>query len=243
MGQILTMKFGLIALLIYSSAGAQVSIAPKKELYVDCESKLPDIASLYSGRSAQRFDKWGSRIVTPVEVYRAIGPLDRKVDSPIWLRTFYPSFKGNSDQSVPQNERNANAIFISAFPILSSDALPTPQDLAKTKEYYANTDTTKRLSLPWLLEEMIVAPSITRGAFYQPIGRREMIQGVPAIYCNSTTISNEHGTCVSRMIVKPDIYVFFQYSQWLLPCWAQIEEGVRMVVELNLNVNRRLPAR
>ena len=69
-----------------------------------------------------------------------------------------------------------------------------------------------------------------------------MIHGVPAIFCNEVLASGDHGTCVGRAIVAPDIYVTYAYSQKLLPCWAQVEEGVKRVVAYNLNVLRERQA-
>jgi len=230
---------GLVSMLVVSSVSAQVSIAPKKEPYVKCELRLPNIEAYYTDRSAHRFERWGSRIVTPIEDYRAIGPLDRKADSPIWLRTYYPSFKGSADKSVPKNERGTQWIEISISPIPESGKLPMTSDLPKIKEYLAITDTTKRIRLPWKLEEMVIPRTVVSGAFYQSVDRQTMVNQMPTIYCNAPSTSNEHGTCVSQETLKPDVYIVFSYNQKLLPCWAQVEEGVRRVVDLNLNVERK----
>ena len=154
------------------------------------------------------------------------------------MKTYYPSFKGRWDNTVAPNERGKQWIFITAFPSPKLSNIPADDELSKIKKLYAESSSVELRDTGWGLAEQTVPRSAGKGAFYQPSDRREMIHGVPTIFCNETLASSDHGTCIGRAVVSPDIYVMFSYSQKLLPCWAQVEEGVRRVVAFNMTIPR-----
>jgi hypothetical protein len=133
-------------------------------------------------------------------------------------------------------ERNERSIDILAFPVVDPRNIPAEDTLPSRRQAYSSADKSQTRVLPWGLTELKARRLGGVMAFFHPVRRQTMPHAIPTYDCDNASDSAEKGFCSGRMLVDPDAYVVYTFPQRLLPCWSQLEEGVRRVVELNLSV-------
>jgi hypothetical protein len=210
-----------------------------------CNAQLPLPDHLYSGTHFESI-MFGKRTATPLSIYRMIAIRNEKDPyAPISLKAYWPSFRGNLDDTVPRKERES--IFILVFSVEDWHKIPEDASIATggpnpkhnlRREFSLNPPglTITR----WELQEMAGREGLTGSYFYQPVDRTELLHGIPTFECSSSITATTQFSCTGRAVAKPDFYVAYTFPQRLLSCWRQVEAGVLDVVRLNMTISRTL---